>query len=435
MSLASARLWLLWKPSWFDVRLPRFAPAAVGVWLLLLLVVKGGLAYWPTDRDTRAYWNAIKDKLPESRYELVVVNQRRHGLSFYSGGGVEWVTTKEHPYPTFYATESLEHETHELPTAGHHHVFLVRDKEYETATQLINGRGFTFQEHPAPFETKMLVCSPAPVEDWVVRLAAMGDTRSGDTGQIQLGSALYQTDEERPLDGIVLLGDNVSYYGDPEYFPETFLKPYNALLDRGVKFFATLGNHDVKGGHMDFQLNHPLLNMKGRRYYTHVFGENLVQVFFLDTNTSIADPKQMAWLLSELKKSDAPWKVVAMHVPIYGRIERRPEADLNLRARLEPIFIEHGVDIVLSGHNHVYQRIRPKNGIHYFTAGSGGQIDRGQILPDDPDLLAGNDGTNVAIILQFTGETCEFKAIDSLERVVDEGTIPYPKHTAVSYPI
>ena len=144
LSLVSARCWLLWKPQWFEVRLPRFAPAAVGGWILLLLVVKGGLAYWPTDRDTRAYWNAIKEHLPDSRHELVVVNQRRHGLSFYSGGGVEWVTTKQHPYPTFYQTESLEHETHELPTSSHHHIFLVRDKEYETAVKLINGKGFFF---------------------------------------------------------------------------------------------------------------------------------------------------------------------------------------------------------------------------------------------------------------------------------------------------
>lgn len=435
LSLASARCWFLWKPRWFGGGLPRLAPAAIGSWLLLMLAVKGGLAYWPTDRDTRAYWNGIKDHVPDSRYELVVVNQRRHGLSFYTGGGVEWVTTKEHPYPTFYETESLEHETHELPTSSHHHIFLVREKEYESAKRLIHARGLTFQEHPAPFDTRMLVCRPAPNEDWVVRLAAMGDTRSGDTGQAQLGSALYYVDEERPLDGIVLLGDNVSYDGDPDAFPDTFQKPYNALLDAGVKFFATLGNHDVKGGHVDFQLNHPLLNMRGHRYYTKVFGENLVQVFFLDTNTLIADPKQFTWLIQELKKSETPWKVVAMHVPIYGRIERRPEADLNLRARLEPVFIEHGVDIVLSGHNHVYQRLRPQNGIHYFTAGSGGKIDRGQILPDDPDLLVGNDERNVAILLQFTEGTCEFKAIDSLERIVDEGTIPYPEHTAVSYPI
>jgi hypothetical protein len=189
------------------------------------VVVKGGLAYWPSDRDTRAYWNAIKDFLPDSRYELVVVNQRRHGLSFYTGGGVEWVTTKESPYPTFYQTESLEHEIHELPTSSHHHIFLVRDKEYESVARLLNERGAAFEERPAPFGTRMLMCDPAPAEDWVVRLAAMGDTRSGDSGQVQLGSALYHVDEERPLDGIVLLGDNLSYYGEPNFFPENFQKP------------------------------------------------------------------------------------------------------------------------------------------------------------------------------------------------------------------
>jgi hypothetical protein len=113
-----------------------------------------------------------------------------------------------------------------------------------------------------------------------------------------------------------------------------------------------------------------------------------------------------------------------MHSPLYGAIERRPEADEQLRERLEPIFINGGVDIALSGHNHVYQRRRPVAGIHYFTAGSGGKLDRGQNIPDDPDLLAGNDQTNVALILEFDEYECRFQAMDSLENVVDSGTIP-----------
>ena len=119
-----------------------------------------------------------------------------------------------------------------------------------------------------------------------------------------------------------------------------------------------------------------------------------------------------------------------MHEPIYGAIERRPEADEQLRERLEPIFVKGGVDIALSGHNHVYQRRQPVKNIHYFTAGSGGKLDRGQNLEEDPGLLAGNDQTNVALILEFNESECRFEAIDSLEDVVDSGTIPESSNLA-----
>ncbi|MCA9426236.1 MAG: glycosyltransferase family 39 protein [Candidatus Omnitrophica bacterium] len=430
LSLISARCWTKWRPEWIEGGRPVAATAVFVMYAILLVSVKGGMAYWPTDRDTRAFWVEIQDKLPKDRSELVVVNMRKRGLGFYADMGVELVTTKSDPYPTFAEVERLSEEVHELPTCGHHHVFLVRDREFDQALEMIqeSGATYTIQEGPDPIS--IITTDPAKPEGRIVRLAALGDTRSGDSGQIQLGSALYHTDESEALNGIVLLGDNISFLGEPEYFEEHFVKPYNALLDAGVKFFAVLGNHDIKGGHSGFQLNHPFLNMNGRRYYSEVFGENLVECFMLDTNTIVADPKQVDWLNRSLQKSKARWKVVAMHEPIYGAIERRPEADEQLRERLEPIFVKGGVDIALSGHNHVYQRRQPIKNIHYFTAGSGGKLDRGQNLEEDPGLLAGNDQTNVALILEFNESECRFEAIDSLEDVVDSGTIPESSNLA-----
>ena len=241
----------------------------------------------------------------------------------------------------------------------------------------------------APLALKFWCVLPAPTEDRAVRLAAMGDTRSGDSGQIQLGSALCHIDEGRPLDGIILLGDNLSFYGEAEHITDHFEKPYASLLRNGVQFFAVLGNHDVKKGFEAFQLNYPYFNMNGRHYHARVFGDNLVQCIFLDSTTILTDLRQQSWLQKTLLDSTSTWKLVALHHPLYGRTKRRPEPEWEYRDLLEPILLEGKVDIVVNGHNHLYMRLKPQKGIHHFTAGSGGELESGVLLEDDPDLVVG----------------------------------------------
>jgi hypothetical protein len=391
---------------------------------LLLLGVKAGLAYWPSDSDTRAFWEGLQDQLPKGRYELVTVDTRRHGLSFYSGGNVEWVTTRSEPYPFFVRQLPLEEEAHELKSSPEYHVFIVPKRQYAGAKPLLISYAPDIQETTGPFDTALFIAAPSDPDKSVVRLAALGDTRSGDSAQVQLGSALYHVDQTTPLDGIVLLGDNISITGDPKFYEDHFVKPYVSLLRNGVRFFSVLGNHDIRGGFSEFQLNLPVFNMNSRRYYSRVFKDGLVECFFLDSNTFVADPGQMKWLIRKLRESKALWKVAASHVPIYGSIERRPSPDLNLRQVLEPILVEGGIQVYLAGHNHVYQRLKERHGIQHFTAGSGGKLDRGQLLPDDPDVVVGEDQRNVALILEFTDNECSFRAITGLEEVVDQGTLP-----------
>lgn len=114
----------------------------------------------------------------------------------------------------------------------------------------------------------------------------------------------------------------------------------------------------------------------------------LVEVFVLDSNTLGAertklthgtDRPQLRWLAEALQHSDARWKVVAMHHPAYApkrcrwfRFGCRRE-DEALRAALEPIFRENGVDVVFPARQHLYARLRPRRGIRYFVTGAGGK--------------------------------------------------------------
>jgi 4-amino-4-deoxy-L-arabinose transferase len=424
LSIITARCWLAWKPAWFSPPYTARRLAPLAAWSAILLVVKGGMAFYPTPENTRQVWEGVKDYLPEGRNTIIVVNGRMNGLSFYSRGNVEAVTTRSDPYPTFSMPERIEEELHEMTKSSDSHTFIVRSRDYPNISGLLRQASQTFTEYPGPFDTHVLVCTPADTERQLVRLAALGDTRSGNSLQIQLGSALYHYDEDQPLHGIILLGDNISFTGDPALFDDHIEKPYEALIRNGVRFFAVFGNHDISGGFADFQLKNPFFNMNGQRYYTREFGHGLVQGFFLDSNTLFGDRPQLVWLHRELKKSAATWKIAAMHYPLYGSTKRRPQPDLNLRAELEPILVEGGVNIVVAGHNHVYQRLRPRKGIQHFTAGSGGELDRGSLIPEDPDLLAGEDQTTVALILEFGPKECEFKAIVGSERVIDQGIIP-----------
>jgi len=63
------------------------------------------------------------------------------------------------------------------------------------------------------------------------------------------------------------------------------------------------------------------------------------------------------------------WWICFFHHPLYSSGDRHGAAEVQ-REQLEPIFVKHGVDVVLSGHEHLYERIKPQKEIAYFTIGT-----------------------------------------------------------------
>ena len=89
-------------------------------------------------------------------------------------------------------------------------------------------------------------------------------------------------------------------------------------------------------------------------------------------------PEQIQWVEQELKASSSDWKIVVFHHPLYSSGERHG-SDLRLREVLEPLFLKYNVSVVLNGHDHFYERVKPQKGIQYFVVGSGGQLRAGNI--------------------------------------------------------
>lgn len=410
----------------------RGRPGVAVVALVLVLVgSKFVVAQVPWKRDSRAMWNGIRDVIREEvrdkPYEIVLVHENYDGLAFYGDTNVEYMTTHKGraTSPTFAFVEHISEEYDELPSTHYEHVFLVRKRKLDNVLPELDKRGVRYAMVQAPFEHKLIFCE-CSFADRVVRLAALGDAGTGDSVQTMIGSALYHVDQKDSLDGIILLGDNVVGWdgnGEPaDAYREHFEKPYAPLLSNHIPFYAALGNHDLEYGQMDFQTHYPLFNMGGRRYYSKVFGDKVVEVFFLDSNTIVDDAEQVAWLKQSLSQSAARWKVVAMHHPLYST-SRRHRPDTSLIQLLEPIFVEHGVDIVLAGHRHIYERLSPINGIQYVIDGSGGKLRKSSLIPDAPRRFAGNDQERVTLLLQFKNGVCHFTAYALNEEVEDEGEI------------
>lgn len=252
-----------------------------------------------------------------------------------------------------------------------------------------------------------------------VRFVAIGDMGTGDDNQFAIASRLATYYNDHPYDSILTLGDNIYPDGDPSNFQTKFERPYDALLKRGVKFHAVLGNHDVRRGR-EAQVNYKPFNMNGRAFYSFTKGDGLVDFFAIDSNDF--DQAQERWLEGALAASEARWKLAYFHHPIYSSA-RRHGSDTKLRAKLEPLFARYGVAAGFSGHDHTYERTRAQQGVQYFVSGVGGQLRRGDLDRRSPFLLAGNDEVNSFLFVEITRDQLSFRAVDATGRILDSGTL------------
>ena len=207
-----------------------------------------------------------------------------------------------------------------------------------------------------------------------LRLLAVADSGSGDAAQRAVALQMAQRHRQRPVDLVLLAGDNIYNDGDIALVGSHFERPYRELLQAGVPFKAVLGNHDVRRDGGAGQLAYRPLGMEGRWYS---FQRGPVQFFMLDTNPGEHWGPQLSWLRRQLAASSAPWKVVVGHHPLYS--EGFYGDDAGLIARLGPLFKSYGVQLYINGHDHNYARTPVLNGTTYLTVGGGGASLRPEI--------------------------------------------------------
>jgi hypothetical protein len=247
------------------------------------------------------------------------------------------------------------------------------------------------------------------------RFAVIGDSGTGGEPQYRVGERLAEAHQRFPFDVVLMLGDNIYGADRAPDMERKFTRPYQALLAAGVTFRAALGNHDDPR-----QRFFAPFHMDGRRYYTYRCSHDSVRFFALDSN--YMTPEQVAWLDDALGGATERWKIAYFHHPIYSTGATHG-SDVGLRKTLEPLFQAHGVDVVWSGHEHFYERLRPQHGIQYFIAGGAGKLNRDDIGRDPALFAKGYDQGHHFVLVEIAGDALFFQAISEDGVTIDAGTI------------
>jgi Calcineurin-like phosphoesterase len=192
-------------------------------------------------------------------------------------------------------------------------------------------------------------------------LLAIGDFGVGGGRQRALGSAMQRFEARNPAQLLVTLGDN-DYTESPQGFRDNWADSFGWLSPADVRVAGVLGNHDIRvdGGRYQFGP----LGMPGPTYRRKV---GLVEVFVLDSNH--VGQAQTRWLDRALRTSQTRWKIAVFHHPPYTcGVYSSNRAVVR---QWVPLLERHGVQLVLSGHDHNYQRFVPRRGVTYVVHGGG----------------------------------------------------------------
>ena len=188
-------------------------------------------------------------------------------------------------------------------------------------------------------------------------------------------------------------------------------EPFAAVLDGGTALLPVLGNHDVKSGFADAQVE--ALGMPGPWYATR-YGD--VLVISLDTNRP-DDPAQLKWLQETLADATETWKIVTMHHPPYSGGWHG--SDMSVRDAFVPLFEQYGVQLVLTGHDHDYQRSEEINGVTYVVSG-GAALLRPTALADFSVVAWSTyHFTDIAV----WSDHLDLQAVDQNDDVIDAVTL------------
>jgi len=228
---------------------------------------------------------------------------------------------------------------------------------------------------------------------------------------------------------IITVGDNNYPRGDPEtidrnigqYYHE-FISPYQGAYGAGAatnRFFPSLGNHDWMTNGAKAYLDYFTLP-GNERYYTFTFGP--AQFFAIDSDKAepdgiTADSPQAQWLKTELGASTSAWHIVYFHHAPYSSGVYHGSQTGESDALRWP-FKEWGAHVVLTGHDHLYERLRAE-GLTYFVNGLGGDSYDKFHRPAIPESVKGFTRGFGAMRIDATETNMTFRFITSSGHLVD----------------
>ncbi len=253
-----------------------------------------------------------------------------------------------------------------------------------------------------------------PLKEGSTRFMVVGDTGTGAKEQYELAGVMLRYWQSFPFEFALMMGDNLYGTESAGDYKKKFEDAYKPLLDNKVKFYATLGNHDESNERF-----YEYFNMNGEEYYQFKKGG----VSFYSLNSNYMDKKQLTWLEEKLKADTSDWKVAFFHHPPYSSGGKHGSST-GLREVVEPLFLKYGVNVVLAGHEHFYERIKPQKGVYYFISGAGGKLREGDVKDSSPLTEKAFDTDLSFMLFEVVKDEMFFQVISRKGETVDSGIIP-----------
>ena len=332
-----------------------------------------------------------------------------------------------------------------------------------------------------------VVTAPVPGTAKPTRIWVIGDSGTAKRNARAVRDAFLNFTESRNPDLWIMLGDNAYYHGTDNEYQRAVFNTYSQVLPRTV-LWPTLGNHGKgtsdstteSGPYYDiFSL--PRNGEAGgvasgtEAYYSFDYGN--IHFVCLNSETDPSpDGAMMTWLEADLAANDKEWIIAFWHRPPYSRGSANSDTDsrqIALRQNAVPLLERYGVDLVLTGHTHAYERSylidghyglsdtftdamkknsgdgsatgdgayqkpatvgAPHAGAVYVVAGTAGVIKTGGSL--DHPAMAVSIRTLGSMVLDVNGNRLDAKFLGSTGDIWDDFTIlklPEAPNTAPSF--
>jgi hypothetical protein len=254
--------------------------------------------------------------------------------------------------------------------------------------------------------------APSRDSNRTIGVLAFGDSGAGSSDQYSLLGQM----EDVPYEVMIHTGDLAYESGTLSEIEHNVFDVYSDLF-RHIPFYPASGNHDystLSGAPFRSVFALPE-NGNDEKWYSYDWG----RIHFVALDTESDYETQMTWLDADLSATTLPWKIVYLHRPPYS--SGNHGSDTRLRNLIAPILESRGVQLLLSGHDHHYERMTPQNGVQYIVTGGGG---RGTYSTGTSAFTAFSESVIHYVYLEVKPDEAVLHAIDAEGTEFDSVVVP-----------
>ena len=209
--------------------------------------------------------------------------------------------------------------------------------------------------------------APGPDSTTPIKIVVLGDLGTRTPDQYAVLSQIEQVQ----YDLVLIPGDLAYDKGTISDHEKNFFGVYEHIM-RSIPIFVKTGNHDYAADGAVFREVFSLPDNGGPGGVERWDSLDWGSIHIVSRATEkIGDAQQIAWLEADLAANSQATTIVFMHRPPFSSGSHGSTKSTHVA--LTPLFVEHGVDLVLAGHDHNYERTQAIDGVTYVVTGGGGR--------------------------------------------------------------